>query len=368
MKSKGTLGVLAGCLAIGLPAVEGAKVPKSKTVVVDCRKGETVSSALQDEAEELIIEIRGTCREDVRVLRSNVTLRGLDPTVDGIRGVAKAAKAPALGATSAALEVRGSSVVLEKLRVAGGALYGLLAVGSQGVEVRSCRFVENAELGANFTGATAAVVSDTTFSGNGAGGVRVNRSSVVNFRGCVLGDNPSSGAGIGLEAMNGGRAFVEDSRVFGLVGVSAQNGAMVALTSSSVEGASLGLSVKSLGHLDLTDVALRGAISAVSKSLVTLRGVNQIASPRKNSLAADSTLHLMNTLQPETTAGESATVGTSLLGPTEVRQFSRVIFQGDALHAGDLTCSSGGDVFCQDPGKVAGTITNCASCRVKVAR
>src|SRR5262249_43969506 len=156
----------------------------------------------------------------------------------------KATASSPAGATTAALEVRGSGVLIEKLRITGGALYGLLVVGSQDTEVRGCRFVENGELGASFTGGSAAVVSASTFSGNGAGGARVNRSSVVEFRDCLLRDNPSSGAGVGLEVMNGGRASLEESRLFGLVGVSAVNGAMVSLATSSVEGASLALNVR----------------------------------------------------------------------------------------------------------------------------
>ena len=352
---------------LAAPPVPGAR-PKSKTVVVDCKKGESLAAALGEEAEDLIVEVHGLCSEDTKVLRGNVTIRGIDPAVDGIRGVTKARSASPVGGTTAALEVRGSGVVLEKLRLTGGALYGLLVVGSQGTEVRNCRLVENGELGASFTGASAAVVYDTIFSGNGAGGARVNRSSVVNFRGCALRDNPSPGAGIGLEAINGGRALLEDSRLQGLVGVNAMNGGMVSLSASEVEGASVGLSVKGLGHLELTNVALRGAIAASSRSLVVLKGVDQIANPRKNTVVADSTLQLLNASPTGSESGEGGTVGTSLLGPTEVRQFSRLIFQGDSLHSGDLTCSSGGDAFCSDPARVEGTVADCRSCRPKPAQ
>src|SRR5262245_63462592 len=256
---------------LAAPPVPGAR-PKSKTVVVDCRKGESLAAALAEEAEDLIVEVRGLCSEDTKVVRGNVTIRGTDPAVDGIRGVTKS-RASSVAGTTAALEVRASGVVLEKLRVTGGALYGLLVVGSQGTEVRNCRLQENGELGASFTGASAAMVYDTIFSGNGAGGARVNRSSVVNFRGCTFRDNASPGAGIALEAINGGRALLEDSRLQGLVGVNAMNGGMVSLSASEVEGASVGLSVKGLAHLELTNVALRGAIAASSRSLVVLKGV-----------------------------------------------------------------------------------------------
>ena len=359
--------VLALTAVLAAHAAPASKVPKSKTVVVDCRKGEALAAALAEEAEELIVEVRGLCSEDTKVLRGNVTIRGSDPAVDGIRGVTKSASS-ALGATTAALEVRGSGVVIERLRLTGGALYGLLVVGSQGTEVRNSRLVDNGELGANFTGASAAVVTDTTFSGNGAGGARVNRSSIVNFRGCTFRDNPGAGGGIGLEALNGGRALLDDSRLAGLVGVSAMNGGMVSLSASEVDGASVGLSVKGLGHLELTNVALRGAISASSRSLVVLKGVDQIANSRKNTVVADSTLQLLNASPGGSETSEGGTVGTSLLGPTEVRQFSRLIFQGDALLSGDLTCSSGGDAFCTDPTRVEGTVADCRSCRPKPAQ
>jgi hypothetical protein len=69
-------------LLMGLVA-EAGSAPGVKTIRVDCNRGDSINQALADKADGLIIEVQGTCQEDVVVARDDVTLLGLgsDPTV-----------------------------------------------------------------------------------------------------------------------------------------------------------------------------------------------------------------------------------------------------------------------------------------------
>ena len=57
------------------------------TVKVDCTKGGSINKALDQNknARSLILEIGGMCTENVIVTRDRVTLRGINPSIDGIQ-------------------------------------------------------------------------------------------------------------------------------------------------------------------------------------------------------------------------------------------------------------------------------------------
>jgi hypothetical protein len=55
--------------------------PRTLTVAVNCSAAESINEALERKAEELIVEITGSCHEDVVIERNNVTLRGVTPGV-----------------------------------------------------------------------------------------------------------------------------------------------------------------------------------------------------------------------------------------------------------------------------------------------
>ena len=65
-----------------------ASATLSRTIRVDCTKGQSIQAAIDKNAGSIIVEIRGICSENVLIDGREVTLRGSDPTVDGIRGVA----------------------------------------------------------------------------------------------------------------------------------------------------------------------------------------------------------------------------------------------------------------------------------------
>ena len=120
---------------------------KSKTIKVDCSKGQSINKALEDKADELIIEISGMCEENVLVERHNVTLRGGDPAGDGIRAVDE-------GDDDVALTIAGTlNVAVENLRLTGGER-GLTVnnVIRGSVHVRNCNVEGNSRMGLKLEG------------------------------------------------------------------------------------------------------------------------------------------------------------------------------------------------------------------------
>jgi hypothetical protein len=55
-----------------------------KTVTVNC-PGDKINQAIKGNDDQLVLEIRGFCDEDVIVDRNDVTLRGANPSTDGYR-------------------------------------------------------------------------------------------------------------------------------------------------------------------------------------------------------------------------------------------------------------------------------------------
>ena len=158
-------------LLMGLVA-EAANTPGIKTIRVDCNRGDSINQALADRADELIIEISGTCQEDVVIARDDVTLLGLgsDPTVVAL-------------ANNAIWIDRASRVTLENLTVTGsinpditGA--GIFVFQSSGVVISNVQAEGNRE-GMRTYASTLRIV-DSEFCGNSRGGLYIaNGSSVI---------------------------------------------------------------------------------------------------------------------------------------------------------------------------------------------
>ena len=158
-------------LLAGLVA-EAGSAPGVKTIRVDCNRGDSINQALADKADGLIIEIQGTCQEDVVVARDDVTLLGLgsDPTV-----IAQANNAIWID--------RASRVTLENLTVTGstnpdptGA--GIFVFQSSGVVISNVQAEGNRE-GMRTYASTLRIV-DSEFCGNSRGGLYIaNGSSVI---------------------------------------------------------------------------------------------------------------------------------------------------------------------------------------------
>ena len=142
--------------------------PRTLTVAVDCTATESINEALDRTADELIVEITGSCHEDVVIERNNVTLRGVMPG------------ATVVAASSTAIFLdRVSRVSIENLSVQGGTGGpGILVSLSTAVSV-SDLVVELGQSKGMTVLLSTVIVSDSIFRNNNGYGLQGNQSSLV---------------------------------------------------------------------------------------------------------------------------------------------------------------------------------------------
>jgi hypothetical protein len=151
-----------------------AAADSGATVVpVGCPEG-SINEALNDGAEELVVEISGTCEEDVLVTRGNVVLRGIgeEPTI--------------VGATTHYWVVgieKTSGVRLEGLTIEGGRGNGVLITDSTNVSLSDLTVQDNASNGISADHA-AVNVRDVVVRRNGLAGI-VARCSDMTLQGAI---------------------------------------------------------------------------------------------------------------------------------------------------------------------------------------
>lgn len=350
MRWNRTCVLVTSCLVAGLPETaagqgrppdSGPPVPPALTVEVDCAGGDSINAALARPAGELTVEIRGFCREDVVVRRDRVTLRGGDPAVDGIRG-AGAGDLPGDGVVRVE-HARG--VRIENLTLTGGARHGLAMLDATAVEVAGCRLVDNARAGLVPTVSSSVFVTDTTISGNGRQGILAFDDSLVQCLRCTI-QEPGSA----VLAVRGPDVEIRDSTLAGggIAVLADTGGTVVRLTDTAVTATGFALVAFELTEIHVSGGSLSGGITGEWKSLLVLDGVVQTANPVGNFLDLDSTARL--------------TEQTSLQGDFAVLGASTLLLEKGSTMGGNLACGSASDAFCDDPTRVAGTTSGCASC------
>ena len=284
--------------------------PPAATVTVDCDAGDRITDALSEPAVELTIEISGMCTEDVEITRTDVTLRGSDPTMDGIMSD------PA-GLMQQALTVRNTSRVnVENLKLT-GAGNGIGINDSFGVGLNNCNLVDN-----EFAGAIVGTGSAVTFTDTD-----------------VAAPNPPTDARLsrGIWATNGSRVSCFDCTVTGY-----RDALMVSVGSSLfVNGGSFtGGTQESLDVFDNSSVQMANAM---------IDG--------RVSVRTKSVVHLTNTVQSNTSLFNRSRTGSSLvaenstvlLGDAQVGEFANIAILDSSSVSGHLGCFEGGDAFCSDP-------------------
>ena len=171
---RGCVFMCVGLVCLFCLSAEAKNESDSKTVVVDCDKGDSINDALEEKAEELIVEISGTCQEDGVIERNNVTLRGVTPG------------ATVVAASSAAIFLdRVSRVSLENLSVQGGTEEaGVLVWQSTGISVSDLVVEEGGSKGMTVVGSTV-IFSDSVFRYNNGYGLQANASDFIFLEGEV---------------------------------------------------------------------------------------------------------------------------------------------------------------------------------------
>ncbi len=299
--------------------------PATATVSVDCNLGQTINNALNHPADELTIEISGICVEDVEITRTNVTLRGADPFVDGI------SSDPA-GFMRQALTLRNTSIVnIENLKLT-GASNGIGINDSFGVHLTNCRLEDNEFAGAIVgTGSASVYFWDTVVAApNPPEGARLSRGiwvtngSSATCNNCTISDYARA-----LYSTTGGRLFV--------------NGGSIAGTGTFGDS----LQVSGNAAASINGATLNGRIRVSSHGIANLRNTTQISSERRNDFRWGSNF--------------IARGSTTLFGDAWVSDFSKMTLSFPSSMSGALTCFRGGDAYCDDPWGQTGN-SNCGQC------
>jgi hypothetical protein len=356
MNTRHYAGAVAALLMVGSTA--GAA---NKEVRVDCSKGQSINRALQDVADDLVVEISGLCEENVVVNRERVTLRGAAPAADGIR----AATLDSPG--SFAILVRSSYVRIENLMITGGRTYGLIVShtggygrfgwGSDpGVEVINCRIVDNPGIGL-LAEDSSVTVRDTTLRGNARGGAyALGGSGSLRCTNCTFTDNGTALAGFVEATVTSNRGIVTltNSNVTGVIGLNVLHGRAIVTDSSIATTDVRAVSGFFESEISLSGSSVIGRIALGQQSHARIEGVTQTANALGISgISLDQGASFV--------ASNRDAAATTLVGGITLRGFSSAVLRDDSGVNGNLTCVEGSNVACTDPSKVAG-ISSCSLC------
>jgi hypothetical protein len=166
----------------------GPGVPFVNAVTVDCARNQTITQALEHiPGSPLLITVKGTCNENVEIVRDDVTLLA-DPSGGGINGP---------DASQHTIRVRASRTLIDGLTVTGGK-HGINVGGSATIQnctihdtgrnginfyhgghgvVDNCRITNSQNHGILIEGAVATVTNSTISSNAGAGFMIINSAN-----------------------------------------------------------------------------------------------------------------------------------------------------------------------------------------------
>ena len=182
--------IAAAAFVSGLSASVSAQ---TQAFTVDCSLRQTITKALEqgDERKPLVLTVRGTCNENVRISRDDVTLRGDRLSAGGVNG-----PDPALDT----ILITGSRVTVEGINVTGGR-DGIAAIGAAGLNIRNSMIQLSGRNGISFTAGASGTVDASTIRLNPRDGVAVDAAQAT-----VVNSTVSQNARMGVIVANGGSA------------------------------------------------------------------------------------------------------------------------------------------------------------------
>ena len=342
----------------GPPPGTPGPFPESLTVAVDCDAGDTIADALAQRADELRVEITGSCVEDVLIRRDRTTLVGVAPGAEivgspapPVPGSLVSGAVTVLGAsrvTLADLTVRdgrrgvaildGGAARLERLTVRDQIQHGVFLHGGSQAWVEDCSVVDNGGDGIGAWVSSSVILAfdaTTVASRNGRVGVVVSGSSDVSgFQTSRLeADDNQFGLAAQLSASVQGVGLVargNDVGVWALLGGSISTGAEVRDSSEAGVYASDG------GQVDIQGTVEDGGIWGVlgeNDATVAFRGT---ISGNPVGMTLDGT--------------EAWIANATVTDPVELSFGTRVDFAGGNNFTGGVSCDATvlvrGDVAC----------------------
>jgi hypothetical protein len=196
------------------------------TILVDCNNGETITDALQQLGDPLTIQVKGTCNENVEIVRNDVTLiahpsggtiNGPDPNkiTINVRGSPRTV-IDGLTVTGGRTGINGSAMI-RNCTIQNNAWNGVSFYHGGNGTVDSCRIKDNPHHGIVIEGGSATVIN-STISSNGGVGIIVNpggsaRIGITDrneYAGNTISNNGSNGIHVA-----GGSAFIGGNTISG---------------------------------------------------------------------------------------------------------------------------------------------------------
>ena len=295
--------------------------------IVDCGKGKSLQAAIDGADSGDVLEVRGLCHENVRIDGKVLTLRGSDPDLDGIRGVAPP---PGVVVDGALAIVFSDGTRVEGLSIEDGTQAGVQIFYSH-VTMDGCRVSSNAAGGIRASAGSSLVGNRLVLTDNGGNGLLANRGSGAFCLECELSGN----SGFAAHSARGALLSLLDSTVSGTHGILSQVGAY----------ADLDCLTETTTHPCSLAVAGNAAI-AFDRSVAALLGVEEFTGALE--VEQDSQVALLESTQLSTSgnsAGDFSKLlidGGRLRGATVLAGFARALLDASTVD-GSVTCGDAAD-------------------------
>jgi parallel beta-helix repeat protein len=268
-----------GLLAASLASlgVSTAIAAKSKSVTVDCTRGETIANALTggNEGKPLLVVVKGVCNESVSISRDDVTLQGES-------GAAINGPDPAVDT----LTVRAHRVTVEDIAIGGGR-NGITGLGAAQLTVRRTT-VQSGRNGVVYASGSSGTIDDCTIQSNARDGVAVDAASATIIN-STISNNTRNGvlvtiggaARIGVDNRNGAAGnFIRQNGSTGIV-ISSGGYALIAMNEITGNGVDPTLPRQGISVIEArADLAGGNTISGhAAQGLFTRASAVQVGGP-----------------------------------------------------------------------------------------
>ena len=328
------------------PRARVAASAATKSINVDCAKGDKVQDAIDKNSGAIVVEVRGVCIENVRIENRNVTLHGLSAASDGLRSP---------NADPALFVDDSNDTRIENLSLSDNPGLAIHIIDSL-VSMLNC-VANNNNLTAPAVGGNAFIVSADSLLD------ATNLSMTTNHRNCVVaqrgagffchGCDFTGNTGWAATANSGGMLSLLRSTVtqrFGIRGLSNGYADIDCITEVSAHPCSMQATGRAAIAIEGGEAYLFGAgdftgqVSADDRAVVALYGARQLATgqpgqwPGRNGVSAFGHLYAVAAFDVD------PPLQSRLMG-TDAGQFARILVTDDTELAGSIQCASAADAW-----------------------
>ncbi len=181
------------------------KVEAHGTKKVDCDKGKSIQEALDKARDGDVIEVEGTCSENIAITKNQITLRGMngaiidgpDTTITTIRIEGLSVRIEdfaSIRGGSYVIQVRmGGSARIDDNTIEGGTKTCIKLSKTAYARIRR-NTIQNCSIhGINVRQSSSADIFSNTISGHGSRGIQVSATGAADIAGNTITDNGSTG-------------------------------------------------------------------------------------------------------------------------------------------------------------------------------